>query len=268
MSISKNITKYRKQKGYTQEQLGNLLGVTNQSVSKWESAVSMPDVMMIPKIANALGITLEELYGIEKCCTNKSPKVTADHFPMEANKKLIEYFREQSGEDFHTNELEDPWSLICVSDISGAAHISNGLSFINTDYKAPQSERIFNNDEFALAMKNLSDRKVRTVLAYMYQASFCEKDTSCKSFSLYDISTACNLDIDEALDTMKKILDLKLLEPFVNDDNITEYLFRKSRAFYALTAFKIIEIMTQETICYEVVRDTSVINDYAFEKLW
>ncbi len=37
MSIGKNIAKYRKTRGLTQEELGTLLGVTNQAVSKWES---------------------------------------------------------------------------------------------------------------------------------------------------------------------------------------------------------------------------------------
>ena len=40
MSISKNIAKYRKIKGFTQEELGSMLGVTNQAVSKWECGVS------------------------------------------------------------------------------------------------------------------------------------------------------------------------------------------------------------------------------------
>ena len=66
MSIGKNIAKYRKEKGLTQEELGAKLGVTNQAVSKWESEVSMPDVMLLPEIANALNITLDDLYGIAK----------------------------------------------------------------------------------------------------------------------------------------------------------------------------------------------------------
>ena len=40
MSIGKNIAKFRKAKGLTQEELGAKLGVTNQAVSKWESEVS------------------------------------------------------------------------------------------------------------------------------------------------------------------------------------------------------------------------------------
>ena len=65
MSIGKNIAKFRKDKGLTQEALGRQIGVSNQAVSKWESDTTMPDVMLLPKIAEQLGVSLEELYGIE-----------------------------------------------------------------------------------------------------------------------------------------------------------------------------------------------------------
>ncbi len=271
MTISENIAKYRKKKGYTQEKLGEILGVTNQAVSKWEGAVSMPDVMMLPPLAEALGITLQELYGIEKAADKKdekNEKVRADDFPQAAKERLIEYFEEQSGAQFHTDTLEDPWSLVCVSDNSGVAYISNNITFIDPNYKAPSSERIFNMDEIASAMKKLSDSKVRAVLAYMYHESFVEKHTWCKDFLLSDISSKCNLSKEEALDAMEKLLTLKLLETLVNDEKVTEYIFLKSRAYYVLAAFKAVELLIQETHSYEVVRDTSLINDYAFEKLW
>ena len=40
MTIGKNIARLRKQKGWTQTELGNILGVSNQAVSKWESEIS------------------------------------------------------------------------------------------------------------------------------------------------------------------------------------------------------------------------------------
>ena len=87
MSIGKNIAKYRKEKNLTQEELGEKLGVTNQAVSKWESEVSMPDVMLLPEIATALNITLDDLYGIVKASEDTS--VTADDFPSFCRQKLI-----------------------------------------------------------------------------------------------------------------------------------------------------------------------------------
>ena len=103
MSISENIAKYRKAKGFTQEQLGELLGVTNQAVSKWESAVSMPDVMLLPKITNVLGITLEDLYGIQPA----EERVKADDFPKAANNHLIEFMVKQSGVWFNFNKSQE-----------------------------------------------------------------------------------------------------------------------------------------------------------------
>lgn len=62
MSIGKNIAAFRKAKGMTQAELGEMLGVSNQAVSKWEAEATMPDVMLLPEIAKVLDVTLEELY--------------------------------------------------------------------------------------------------------------------------------------------------------------------------------------------------------------
>ena len=63
MQLSENIAAYRRARGMTQEELGMALGVTNQAVSKWENAVSLPDVTLLPALARALGITLDQLFG-------------------------------------------------------------------------------------------------------------------------------------------------------------------------------------------------------------
>ena len=66
MSIGSNIAKFRKEKGLTQNELGERLGVTNQAISKWETETSMPDVMLLPEIAKTLGVSLEMLYSNEE----------------------------------------------------------------------------------------------------------------------------------------------------------------------------------------------------------
>ena len=60
-TIGSRIAKFRKEKGRTQEDLANLMGVSAQAVSKWENDASCPDISLLPKLAQILGITTDEL---------------------------------------------------------------------------------------------------------------------------------------------------------------------------------------------------------------
>ena len=65
MSIGENIARFRKLKGWTQAELGEKLGVSNQAVSKWESGMTSPDVMLLPALADAFGCYIDELFSRE-----------------------------------------------------------------------------------------------------------------------------------------------------------------------------------------------------------
>lgn len=51
----------RKARGLTQDELGRRLGVTNKAVSKWEVGETLPDVTIIRKLAEELGVSVDEL---------------------------------------------------------------------------------------------------------------------------------------------------------------------------------------------------------------
>ena len=63
IKIHEQIAFLRKQKGLTQEQLASALGVTNQSVSKWESGQCCPDIQLLPAIAELFEVSVDELLG-------------------------------------------------------------------------------------------------------------------------------------------------------------------------------------------------------------
>lgn len=63
--ISEKIAERRKALGMSQETLANMIGVTNQSVSKWENDLSMPDIALVPSICGVLKISADELFGID-----------------------------------------------------------------------------------------------------------------------------------------------------------------------------------------------------------
>ena len=59
------ISERRRANGWTQNQLAEMLGITNKAVSKWETGRSMPDLSLFPQLCNLLGITLNELFAGE-----------------------------------------------------------------------------------------------------------------------------------------------------------------------------------------------------------
>ena len=51
----------RKSKGYTQQESAELLGVSNKTVSSWETGASCPDISMLPALAELYGVTCDEI---------------------------------------------------------------------------------------------------------------------------------------------------------------------------------------------------------------
>ena len=66
VKIGTFIAKLRKEKGLTQDDLANLLGVTGKSVSRWETGKTMPDYSILKSLCEELGITVNELINGER----------------------------------------------------------------------------------------------------------------------------------------------------------------------------------------------------------
>ena len=70
------IAELRKEKGMTQLELAEKMGVTDKAVSKWERDLSCPDINSLPNLAEILGVTVDELMQIKREAENpkQSPK--------------------------------------------------------------------------------------------------------------------------------------------------------------------------------------------------
>ena len=66
MTLGQRIQELRKQRGMSQEALGDALGVSRQAVSKWENDINMPDIALLLPLSELLGVTTDELLGKEK----------------------------------------------------------------------------------------------------------------------------------------------------------------------------------------------------------
>ena len=65
-SMGELISGLRKEKGMTQRELAEQMNVTDKAVSKWERDLSCPDINSLPRLAEVLGISVEELLNTSK----------------------------------------------------------------------------------------------------------------------------------------------------------------------------------------------------------
>ena len=65
VEIAQRLAELRRQKGYSQEELAEALGLSRQAVSKWERAESSPDIGNLVALAKLYGVTLDDLLRVD-----------------------------------------------------------------------------------------------------------------------------------------------------------------------------------------------------------
>lgn len=86
MNLGNKIKQLRLKAGVTQEALANNLGVSCQSVSKWENNVCAPDISLLPALSEFFGVTIDELFGL-----STEQKLTRIEHMLEFESELSDY---------------------------------------------------------------------------------------------------------------------------------------------------------------------------------
>ena len=63
--IAKNLIRYRKEKGFTQQELAEILNYSDKSISKWERGEGVPDIYILKQIAELYGVTVNDIIEME-----------------------------------------------------------------------------------------------------------------------------------------------------------------------------------------------------------
>jgi len=110
--LGKKIKALRKQKNISQEVLAQVLGVTFQAVSKWETGAGLPDVTMIPAIAGFFEVSTDELFSFNLLeLEEKVMKICSDAYefrfsdPAKSEAMLREGLKQYPGNDIILNNL-------------------------------------------------------------------------------------------------------------------------------------------------------------------
>ena len=134
-TLGERIAEKRKEKGYKQEELAEMLGVSAQAVSKWENDISCPDIMTLPNLARRLGCTVDELLtGEEKI---KEAVLVPEDERKDFNKLVLRII--VNGSDGERVRVNLPLPLLKVLLDSGVSVSSVGgvkMDGLNIDWKA------------------------------------------------------------------------------------------------------------------------------------
>ena len=153
-NIGQRIKELRKQNDLTQEKLADFLGVTYQSVSKWETGITMPDLGMIVPLARLLHVSTDELLGM------KSAETDCRMEELEASYKKT----------WETGDLEERYRIAqtAVSEYPGNMKYLDWLAWITAmrsfcfeddeTYIAEQEKAI---KQFACVIENSTDERIR-----------------------------------------------------------------------------------------------------------
>ena len=102
MELGKKIRQLRFKAGLTQEQLGEKLGIGAQAVSKWENAVAMPDISLLPSLAETFGVSIDELFDLtseQRLNRIENSLDIEKELPQDVFREYEDYLKTQLAED-------------------------------------------------------------------------------------------------------------------------------------------------------------------------
>lgn len=152
MSIGTIIKKLRRDKDMTQEKLAEYLNISTQAVSRWETDLAMPDITLLPALANIFNVTTDYLLGVD--ITKKRERITeygnAAKIPYEKgeSKTVISIWRKALLE--FPNDFEVMYQLASALHFFGnfhddKAYYDEALSLCEKIYNECTDDKIRNN---------------------------------------------------------------------------------------------------------------------------
>ena len=168
INLKEKLRSLRQQKNVTQEALANHLGITPQSVGKWERGEGFPDITLLPKIAFYFDVTVDELLCVDQVRVDET----------------IEKYKRQAGECLLVGDVDQFLAIWekAYEEFPNDLRVIHGLmSAINIrgEYPCPadKAQRIFELGEEILKRSTDADQRECAIqrLCYTYQGIDDEK---------------------------------------------------------------------------------------------
>lgn len=168
MTVGSKIKLLRTNKQITQEQLADVLNISGQAVSKWESDTSSPDISMLPSLADYFGITIDELLEHRlNSLTNKEKFIkfifgngilSIGEYTLRSGEKSSYYI---NTENFVTNEQISKigeYFADCICENHVEANVVMGMAYHGIAFSTSTACALY--QKYGLTMNYCHDRRV------------------------------------------------------------------------------------------------------------
>lgn len=182
-NIGKRIQAFRRDRGLTQDELAARLCITAQAISKWERGVGLPDVTILPALADALGVTVGTLFGEDELTLNNNEETESfDTVPINKEDEIVEEDEEYDWFD-EIDELDE------IEDFSPSekASLEKALSdFDSIDLSVAfpcRADVVISKDGFEGVKASGSRRFISHLSVAVVNSTLCVKASSSKNWT-------------------------------------------------------------------------------------
>ena len=219
VKIGKLIAMLRKEKGLTQGELGEIVGVSDGAVSKWERGTTCPDISIIHLLSKTLGITSDELLSGELSKETKSKLSRTKSLKTILPQIIIFLIIATISVFIIVKNSTNVYKLMSESD----EYTVNGRVIFNKDKMTLQiDEVIFNDKEFNELMINSYEYRIRCDNELIFSRRDNENEEAIDSIAIKEFTKLFKIHsiINTPLNKQKIInngLELKIT--FLTDNN-------------------------------------------------
>ena len=261
MNIAANIAKLRRERGMTQEALALVIGVSSQTISKWENSTTWPDVALLPVIADVFGVTIDALYGREEKKNTVFAEAAIDQV-IESVQRIIVGTCYEAEKDGPFEDVMKKYKL-CMQDDRCRSVIENDRDVLYFREKLgalalrkPENgwSSLFNQAENLDILRLLADEDFRRAMQVIISRRML-------SFTLTSLAKAAEVTDAERLGVMLEISGLFARRELMIDETPLVYYEltqgeTKLHLLYAVLAFAQ-ELRTYESIHYCFIGNSS-----------
>jgi len=169
--IGETIARLRKERGMTQENLAESMGVSPQTISKWENSATCPDVSLLPVLADFFGVSVDDLFGRQTEERGMYRQESVDEAMEQMRRVIVRCFYGGNRKadvdelaDEHQQALRDGVSRSVIQSSSGVIYMRDAVGTMAIKHPVDGWNSLFANEGNRHMLTVLADEDFRKAM--------------------------------------------------------------------------------------------------------